>query len=173
MRTKYTIGYSETFSEYFIIQNCPILCSHCQRELQEHEEVIIKINDNRSDFYFCTACVNANDIIKQYIIICSATVTNHPPRKFIPVLNLDPVLSDGKFSVWETQKLEGHIIDKTIYANSTPSLEGAKIGAEIDDRWRDKEIKSTKKVDDFFADRGKPIKQIKGEKNENSQIALG
>jgi hypothetical protein len=167
---RYTLGFDKEKLKYFIFLKDKIYlkCDVCDKDIILCDPVVIHTNDKGLDSYWCMDCYHKRHILGKCDIYILAYLTDVITINFKVVKSLDPIIAGGSVTVWETEKLEGRKIDKTIYGNTIPSLEGANIGAEITDGWRDKELTSPKQVDKFFIDLGQPIKP--GYKSAQDQL---
>lgn len=146
-----------------------IVCSKCSSSIIIGQPVYVHYSSKPDNKIYCPDCFSKTKFITRSVSMdILAYVTDSMIKQFKVVKTFDPVISNGAISIWETDKLEGRKIDRTVYANTMHSLEGASIGAEITDNWRDKPIAQAKQIDSFYSDRGTPIRP--GDRSPQDQL---
>jgi len=157
MKMRHTILYDDVDNIYWIYTNNPpyIECDRCKKELPISSEVCIHVNHKAQDEYICLDCFDKERSLNRLDMYMASVVTTYKPKNFKVVTDFNPLLSGGTLSVWDTDKVQGNIVDNTILANRTPSIEGASISIPIEDASKDKPIRNIKQIDNILG--GTPI----------------
>lgn len=135
-----------------------IKCDVCNNKIPFGSYIII-INANKFGIkHYCTDCFvyAVLPFSKMQVLALITPIENMPDDRKLTNMRM-PNLKDsnGNLSVFDIEKLPSEITkDNTIYSNRHESLEGVKIGKDLNleyEKAKEKEL-SMKELDDFFKD---------------------
>ena len=151
-----TIYFNQQDKNYYlkVAKGDNIFCSVCRKVQSIDDSVFIHTSFGKKDFaryFYCSHCASSKNEGKVVDSMIVARIVLHEPPGSTPAILRPPTLVKSSqvdcFSLATQQTKDNEkVVDRTVYAFREPSIEGAKVGCDMDHRIKelDTPVKNSK-----------------------------